>query len=264
MKISIITICFNNEEDIRPTIESVISQTYANIEYIVVDGGSSDGTLDIVNEYFGLIDRITSEPDDGMYDAINKGIRVATGDIVGLIHAGDRLFDENVVSRIADHFVSHDIDAMYGHSILVNSDDKPVRVNKSPIFRKSLFKAGWMPSHQSIYIRKELLDKLGYYRLDFGGSGDYEFVLRYFYFNDLNIKRLDSFIIRFSMGGRSTSNYRKRLWKSQKTHIQAWRLNGAEPPFYFVPFKLLRKVKQFYLAAQFRLSNKIVINERQT
>src|SRR5699024_3761894 len=121
-----------------------------------------------------------------------------------------------------------------------------------------------MASHHSSYIRKELLDKLGYYRLDFGGSGDYEFVLRYFYFNDLNIKRLDSFIIRFSMGGRSTSNYRKRLWKSQKTHIQAWRLNGAEPPFYFVPFKLLRKVKQFYLAAQFRLSNKIVINERQT
>lgn len=260
LKISIITICYNNEEDIRATIESVNGQTYHNIEYIVVDGQSSDGTLRIVKEYTSYIERIVSEPDEGMYDAINKGMRLATGDVVGLIHAGDRLFDEQVISRIAEHFISNDIDAMYGHSVLVNQEDEPVRVNKSPEFRKSLFKAGWMPSHQSVYIKKEVIERLGYYRTDLGGSGDYEFVLRYFYFNDLKVKRLDAYILRFAMGGRSTSNYRKTLWESQKRQIEAWRLQGSEPPFYFVPFKLLRKIKQFYLASRYKLFGERIVN----
>lgn len=260
LKISVITICFNNEQDIRNTIESVIHQTYDEIEYIVVDGKSTDHTMSIVQDYSAHIDIIISEPDNGMYDAINKGIKLASGDVVGLIHAGDRLFDDQVISRIAGHFISNDIDAMYGHSVLVNQEDEPVRVNKSPQFRKSLFKAGWMPSHQSVYIKKEVIERLGDYRIDLGGSGDYEFVLRYFYFNNLKVKRLDAYILRFAMGGRSTSNYSKTLWASQKKHIEAWRLQGSEPPFYFVPFKLLRKIKQFYLAAQFKLFRERIVN----
>lgn len=260
LKISLITICYNNETDIRSTIESVIAQNHNNIEYIVVDGNSSDNTMGIVNEYSNYIDRIVSEPDKGRYDAINKGIKSATGDVFGLIHAGDRLFDEQVIAKIAQHFIGNDIEAMYGHSVLVNKDDELVRINKSPAFTKSLFEAGWMPSHQSMYLKRNIVEKLGYYRTDFGGSGDYEFVLRYFYFNDLKIKRLDRFILRFTMGGRSTSNYRKRLWKSQKKHIKAWRLLGGTPPFYFIPFKLLRKIKQFYLAGRYRLFNKKIKN----
>lgn len=260
IKISIITICFNNEDDIRSTIETVIGQTYNNIEYIVIDGKSNDNTMAIIKEYSSNIHKMISEPDRGMYDAINKGLKLATGDVVGLIHAGDRLFDRQVIERIASHFSSEDIDAMYGHSVLVNEEDVPVRVNKSPEFRRSLFKAGWMPSHQSVYIKKELIDQLGYYRTDLGGSGDYEFVLRYFYFNELKIKRLDAFILRFAMGGRSTSNYRKTLWASQKKHVYAWRLQGGEPPLYFIPFKLLRKIKQFYLAAWYKVFGKNIIN----
>src|SRR5690625_1165873 len=160
IKISIITICYNNEEDIRPTIDSVVNQTYDNIEYIIVDGKSTDNTMGIVDEYSGYIYAIISESDEGMYDAINKGIKVATGDVVGLLHAGDRLYDEQVISSIADHFLSNDIEAMYGHSILVNQDDTPVRVNKSPEFNKSLFKFGWMPSHQSVYLKKDIFDYL--------------------------------------------------------------------------------------------------------
>ncbi|WP_142713036.1 glycosyltransferase family 2 protein [Fodinibius sediminis] len=259
-KVSLITICYNNENDIRDTLESVITQTYDDIEYIIVDGQSSDNTLGIIGEYGSHIDKIISEPDKGMYDAINKGIKSATGDIVGLIHAGDRLFDERVIARIAVHFVTNKIDGMYGHSVLVNQKDEPVRVNRSPEFRKSLFKAGWMPSHQSIYLKREVIEQLGYYRTDLGGSGDYEFVLRYFYFNDLKIKRLDSYILRFSMGGRSTSNYKKTLWKSQQRQIKAWKLQGVKPPFYFVPFKLLRKIKQFYLAAWYKFSNERILN----
>jgi len=259
IKISVITICFNNENDVRKTIESVVDQKYDSVEYIVVDGKSTDSTLSIVHEYSDQIDQIISEPDEGMYDAINKGIRLATGDVVGLIHAGDRLFDADVLSKIADHFESNDIDAMYGHSILVDQNDKPFRVNKSPEFKNSLMKRGWMPSHQSVYIRRNIIEKLGYYRVDLGGSADYEFVLRYFHFGDLNIKRLDSFIVRFSIGGRSTTNYRSTLWLSQKRHVKAWYLNGGKPPFYFIPLKLGRKGKQFYLAAVYRLKN--LINE---
>ena len=191
-----------------------------------------------------------------MYDAINKGIKAATGDIVGLIHAGDRLYDNFVIDKIAGHFIQHDIDAMYGHSFLVNGKDIPVRINKSPEFRKTLFEIGWMPSHQSVYIKREVFDKLGYYRLDLGGSADYEFVLRYFYFGNLKIKRLDDYIVRFSIGGVSTSNYRKTLLLSQKRHIQGWHLNGAKPPIYFVPLKLARKLLQFGLAFIYRINKK--------
>ncbi len=254
LKISVITICHNNENDIRKTIESVVAQSYNNIEYIIVDGASTDNTLNIIRQFGEEIDKIISEPDRGIYDAINKGIRAASGDVIGLIHAGDRLFDGDVIRKISEHFEKNEIDAMYGHSILVNEEDVPFRVNKSPEFRKSLFKAGWMPSHQSVYIKKEVIDKLGLYRLDFGGSADYEFVLRYFYVNNLKIKKLDEYVLRFSIGGRSTTQYRKRLVKSQVRHIHAWNLHGLNPPFYFIPLKLGRKIKQFYLAYYYRIA----------
>jgi len=257
MKISIITICFNNESDIRQTIESVLSQEYDNIEYIVIDGKSTDKTLEIVHKYEDKIDKIVSEKDRNLYDAINKGIRLSTGDVVGLIHAGDRLFDNKIVDKIASHFSRNDIDAMYGNSILVNSNDKPVRVNKSPDFDKSLFKIGWMPSHQSVYIKRVCLDLNKLYRLDIGGSADYEFVLRYFYFGNMKVKKLDEFVLRFAIGGRSTKirNYLK-LFKVQKVHVKCWKLNGKTPPFYMVPLKLLRKINQFAIAFYYNITGK--------
>jgi glycosyltransferase len=209
--------------------------------------------MNIVREYSDDITTIISEPDEGMYDAINKGIRNSTGDVVGLIHAGDRLFDDNVVTKIVDHFLKNDIDAMYGHSILVDASDRPFRVNKSPAYKKNLMKRGWMPSHQSIYIHKEKLEELGLYRLDLGGSADYEFVLRYFYINNLKIKRLDECIVRFAIGGRSTSNYSSTLLLSQKRHLKAWKLNGINPPFYLIPCKLFRKIPQFFRAFKLNL-----------
>ena len=255
LKISIITICFNNEKEIGKTIESVIHQTYKNIEYIIVDGASKDKSVEIIQEYESKISKFISEPDRNLYDAINKGLRMATGDVVGLIHAGDRLFDNEVVSKIAAHFRENDIDVMYGHSYLVDENDVPVRINRSPEYKRSLVKRGWMPSHQSIYVRRELLEKYGYYNIDLHPSADYEFFLRYFYFNHLKIKRLDEYIVRFAMGGMSTRNYLNNL-KSQKQQVRCWEINGESPPFYMVPLKLLRKVKQFSLAALYRISKK--------
>lgn len=255
-KISIITICLNNANSIRDTIESVINQSYPNIEYIVIDGGSTDGTAIILDTYKNKISRIVSEPDKGLYDAINKGLKLATGDIVGLIHAGDRLFDHFIIEKIAKHFFKYDIDLMYGHSLIVNSKDQPVRVNKSPEYKRSLVSFGWMPSHQSIYMKRCLLELYGYYNLELHPSSDYEFFLRYFYFNQLNIKRLDEFVLKFSMGGRSTRNYMNNL-KAQKQHIGCWLVNGRKPPFYLVPMKILRKVRQYVLATQYRIIDKL-------
>ena len=252
MKISIITICFNNSKDIRPTLESVVNQTYDNIEYIIVDGASKDNTLEIVNEYKSKISKIISEPDKGLYDAINKGIKAATGDIVGLIHAGDRLYDNNVITKIVEFYKNNpDVEMSYGHSKIVNAEDKVKRVNISPEFSPRLVKWGWMPSHQSIYAKREVFKKYGVYRLDLGGSADYEFVVRYFYKYRINItiRRIDEFIVKFSLGGQSTSNYRKKLSKKHKNTIKhCWYLNDMKPPIGIVYRQWLRKIKQYLLA----------------
>jgi glycosyltransferase len=246
MKISIITICFNNEKDIRPTIESVINQTYKNIEYIIVDGASKDTTLEIVYEYRDKISRIISEPDKGLYDAINKGIKAATGDIVGLIHAGDCLYDDNVINKIAKHFEDNDIDISYGHSKTINPQGKCVRINKTPEFNRISIKYGWMPSHQSIYVKRNLFSIYGYYNLALHPFSDYEFFIRYFYCNNLIIKRVDIFIIKFSIGGISTNNKIKSI-KFSKLLRKSWRYNGLKPPYFLITMKFLRKFRmKFY------------------
>jgi glycosyltransferase involved in cell wall biosynthesis len=249
MKISIITIALNNEKDIEQTILSVINQTYEDVEYIIVDGASKDNTMNIVNKYREHIAKQISESDINLYDAINKGIKMATGEIVGLIHAGDRLYDNNVLTKINRHFLENDIDISYGHSIIVNHLDIAKRINKSPEYKRSLVRWGWMPSHQSIYIRREIFEKFGFYRTDLGGAGDYELFIRYFYLNRFRIKRLDAFIVKFSLGGMSTKSYFAKL---QKKHIattkRCWEVNGYKPPLGIIYLKWIRKPQQFIRA----------------
>jgi glycosyltransferase len=247
MTISIITICFNNEADIRPTLESVVNQTYLGIEYIIVDGSSTDNTLAIVNEYNDKISKIISEPDKGLYDAINKGIRNATGDVVGLIHAGDRLYDNDVIAKIAKYFEKNEIDALYGHSKIVNNKNEVVRINKSPKFKKVLFKQGWFPSHQSFYAKRELFQKYGFYNLKYRIAADYELLLRLLYYNDVKVSLLDEYIILFSLGGTSTKSLHN-IYSLNKECFQAWKDNGYSMPLYIVSIKLLRKIPQFVKA----------------
>lgn len=251
MKISIITICFNNEKDIRATIESVLSQTHQNIEYIIKDGGSKDGTLSVVNEYKDRITKIISEPDKGLYDAINIGIKAATGDVVGLIHAGDCLHDNRVIEDIARFFEKNDVDVMYGHSRIVDSNGKAKRLNISPRFSKGLVKWGWMASHQSIYAKREVFEKYGYYTQNVGGSGDYEWFVNIFYkhADDLNIKLNDRYIVRFSLGGQSTVNVSSRVQKKNRGILkQCWINNGLTPPWALPYRKFYWTIRQFIMA----------------
>lgn len=255
IKISIVTICYNNEKDIRPTLESVVSQSYSNIEYIVVDGASKDSSLSIINEYKDKISILISEPDHGMYEALNKGFKRATGDVIGMIHAGDRLYDKDVIAKIAQFYEENDADITYGHSVIVDLNDVPRRINKSPEFKRTLIRHGWMPSHQSIYCRPIVFEKCGYYRNDLGGGGDYEWFIRAFYKygKEFKIRRIDKFIIRFALGGQSTKSYSSKLSKRHFDYVKkCWTLNKLQPPFFIVWWMFARKIRQFMQAKFYR------------
>lgn len=254
MKISIVTICFNNEKDIRATIESVINQTYGDIEYIVKDGGSKDGTMAIVNEYKDKISKIISSPDKGIYDGLNQGLQAATGDVVGMIHAGDRLYDNQVIEKIAKFYLENDVDMTYANSVLVNDKGKVVRVHKSPTFKPSLMHNGWMPPHESVYLKREVLEKYGYYALDLGGPADYEWCIRYFVKNAGNIKirLIDEFVEVFALGGTSSSGFAKNHKKRKFLYEECWRRNGYNPPKGVVYKKWITKIEQYFNALVYR------------
>ena len=251
MKISIVTICFNNENEIRETIESVVNQKYNDIEYIIIDGGSKDKTIDIIHEFSTSISRIVSEPDKGIYDAINKGIRFATGEYVGLIHAGDRLYDEHVIEKIALHFKNNPgLESLYGNALVENSRKKIIRIDKSPKYSKTLFKYGWFLPHESFYVKTSLFDKYGYYKLNYKIAADYELVLRFLYFNHVSAGLLDEYIYYFSAGGISNKNMNSII-EQNKECVAAWGDNNSSIPFYTIILKLLRKIF-LYGAAMYR------------
>lgn len=168
MKISIITATYNSEAHIADCVRSVNSQTYDNIEHIIIDGASKDNTLEIINCIPNRVTTIVSEPDKGIYDAMNKGIKAATGDIIGILNSDDFFTSDNIIETVVDNFKNSDIDALYGDVHFVNPDDisKSVRYYSSAIFKPLLFRFGFMPAHPSFYMKKECYEKHGLYALD--------------------------------------------------------------------------------------------------
>lgn len=244
MKVSIITTSFNRVNSIRNTIESVLHQDYDNIEYIVIDGASTDGTVDVINSYQDKIAVIVSEPDTGIYNAINKGIRLATGDIVGLMHSDDVFFADNVISSVVKAFKKNDADMVYGNGIFVNlKNNRIVRNWISGEFHPAKPVRGWLPLHTTVYVKKSLLDKHGLYDESYKIAADSEFLLRYMHELNLNIYYLNKYFVRMGMGGASTS-LSKTLpkWKEDKKLYIKHGLN----PYIALPRKILSKVKQFF------------------
>ena len=246
MKISIITICFNNQKEVQETIDSVLTQSFKNIEYILVDGGSTDGSLKIIHANFDKIDFIISEPDKGVYSAINKGLKIATGDVIGLLHAGDLFYDNNVLSLIEKAFRDSESDLVYGHSMVLSENrDKLIRKNISPTYNDNLMRRGWFPSHQSVYFKTSVFTQCGYYNEDYKIAGDYEFLLRVLCVFDLKASRIDAFIIKFYLGGISSKNIISLLESNYECY-KAWKVNNLKISFYTIPLKLIRKVYQFF------------------
>lgn len=208
MKVSIITICYNRVKTIEKAIQSVLSQDYEDIEYIIIDGKSKDGTQIIIEKYREQITNYISESDDGMYEAINKGLAIATGDIIGLIHSDDEFYDNNVISKIVQAFkVSNLIEGVYGDGIYI-SNDKNERIIRNRIggdFSIKKIKNGWLPLHTTLYIKTSTLKKYGLYNLNFKIASDTEFILRYLFKHKINVAYLNDYVVKMRMGGLSTS-----------------------------------------------------------
>lgn len=247
MKISIITTCFNRESTIRDCIESVLSQDYADIEYIVVDGASTDGSLSVINEYKDRISTIISEPDKGMYEAINKGIRVATGDVIGLLHSDDFLYATDTVSHIAAALERSRADFVYGDGLFVDSvdTDKVVRNWISGRYTKGKVRRGWLPLHPTCYIRREVMDQCGLYDESYRIAADSELLVRYLYGADLQVCYLPEYIVRMRMGGLSTDPQKmKQKWSED---LRLYRHHGFHA-YWALGCKIVSKIPQFISA----------------
>lgn len=208
MRISIITVCYNRKATIEKTIKSVLEQKYSNIEYIIIDGNSSDGTKEIIESYRDKISKYISEPDKGMYDAINKGLQLATGDVIGLMHSDDEFYDENAISKIAARFVFNPkTDGVYGDGIYVSNDteERLIRNRIGGAFSLQKVKSGWLPLHPTVYLKKSIIEKHGLYNLDFKIASDTEFLLRYLYKYRIKMDYINAYIVKMRMGGMSTN-----------------------------------------------------------
>lgn len=209
MKISILTVCWNASNTIEATIKSVQAQDYANIEYIIVDGNSKDGTVDILKKYSDVITKWISEPDKGLYDAMNKGIQMATGEYIGIVNADDTLADPMVISRIAKFLYTNKVNASIGDIVQHNEEGKIVRHYSAKNWTPDKLEIGFMPAHPAIFFKKELFDKFGYYALDFKIGADYELITRFFLKNRITWSYTGITTHRMLVGGVSSSG-----WKS--------------------------------------------------
>jgi glycosyltransferase involved in cell wall biosynthesis len=247
MKVSIITVAYNSETTIRDTIESVIHQTYANIEYIIIDGASTDNTMPIVEGYKDKIHTIISEPDKGLYDAMNKGIQYATGDVIGILNSDDYYENNEVIEKVVDTIKQSGADVCYADLNYVHpvNTAKVIRRWKSGRFQKSSFYYGWMPPHPTVFVKRQVYEKVGLFNVCFTSAADYEIILRIFFKNNFVIAYLPETIICMRTGGTSNASLKNRL-KANKEDRMAWKINGIKPYFFTLLLKPFRKIIQYF------------------
>ena len=246
-KISIITVSYNSQSTIKHTIDSVSSQTYKNKEYILIDGASKDWTLDILDFKKDEIDNFVSEPDCGIYDAMNKGIKAATGDIIGILNSDDFYYNQDVLSKVAKVFEETNCDCLYGDLIFVNKGDisKIVRYWKSGKFEKNIMKKGWMLPHPTFFVKKKIYQKYGLYNTSLKRAADYEMILRLLHKEKINIEYIPEILIKMRVGGESNASIWNRLKGNNEDNI-AWNLNGLKKPHFIRFIKPFRKISQFF------------------
>jgi glycosyltransferase len=246
MKISIVTPTYNSEKTVADTLQSVCGQTHKDLEHIIIDGASCDTTTKIAEGF--KVERIISEPDRGIYDAMNKGIALARGEIVGILNSDDFYKDETVLSKIADVFKDESIDVVYGDILIVdpNNTDKVWRYWKSGKSAFHKMRRGWIPPHPAFFVRRHVYEKYGNFRLDFPISADYEFMLRLLYKERIKAAYIPEVITVMRGGGNSTKNLRQYI-KGWKELRQAWKVNDLEVPLAFSLFRPLLKLKQYIM-----------------
>ncbi|GGK10634.1 glycosyltransferase family 2 protein [Pseudomonas matsuisoli] len=248
LKISIITVCYNSAETVRDTIESVLAQTYSNVEYIVIDGASKDSTMDVVRSYESRIATVVSETDSGIYDAMNKGIHAATGDFIGILNSDDIFAHERVLEDLANFLqLNPDVDATYADLVFVQRDatDKLTRRYSSKGFAPWKIRFGFMVPHPTFYARRELFERFGLYKLGYRVSADFELMARFFQAG-IKAKRHPQVMVKMREGGISTTGFWWRIHQNMEI-VRACRSNGLYTNLCFiamkVPFKLASYLK---------------------
>lgn len=225
MRISVVTVCFNSKSTIEQTLVSVAAQTHPDVEHIVIDGGSTDGTLAVLDRYRSGLAQLVSEPDRGLYDAMNKGWARATGEVVGFLNADDRFASSDVLAAIARAFEESSRDAVYGDLELVDGAGNVVRVWRSGPFRRFKYHLGWMTPHPATYVKKKLFEQYGGFALGLSISADYELMLRFFFRHRASVQYLPKNLVKMTAGGasnRSLSNIARANWQV----FRSWGMNG--------------------------------------
>lgn len=263
MKISIITATFNSAATVRDTLESILRQTHQDWELIIEDGLSKDETLSIVKEYEPKCQgrmRIFSEKDNGLYDAMNRGIARATGDVIGILNSDDFYYDENVLSEINNAMENQPIDCVYGNLMFVDADytDRTVRLWKGSQHEKGAFLRGWHPAHPTFYARRKCYEMLGSFNTKYAVSADFELMLRFIEVAGLRNRYINRYFVRMRMGGESTKSLRNII-RGNRSILEALRDNGFSPSPLFLVRRLLPKFLDV-VKRKVTLSNKSLIS----
>lgn len=247
MKISVITACYNSSETIGDTLRSVTEQDYADIEYIVVDGASSDDTLKKIEPFRGKIAKLVSEKDKGIYDALNKGIALASGEVIAILHADDVYANASVLSQVMQVFAEKKCGAVYGDLQYVDRSDmnKVVRNWKSGNYSPGIFRKGWMPPHPAFFLRREYYTRYGNFDTSFRTAADYELMLRMLEKNKVSVSYLPQLLVKMRVGGVSNVSLKNRI-KANREDRRAWKVNGLKPGLFTLIRKPLSKIIQYF------------------
>ncbi|SDL60575.1 Glycosyltransferase involved in cell wall bisynthesis [Catalinimonas alkaloidigena] len=246
MKVSIITVVYNGASTIRQTLESVLSQRGVDLEYILIDGASTDGTTEILQSYRHRIDTLVSEPDGGLYDAMNKGLALATGEYIGTLNADDFYPGEDILQNVVRKLEATGADSLYGDLKYVDQENtaKVVRNWQAGLFRHDSFLYGWMPPHPTFFARKQVYERWGGFRTELRTAADYELMLRLLYKHRISTCYLPQTLVHMRTGGVSNQTVTAR-WRANREDRRAWDMNALRPRPYTLLLKPLRKVVQF-------------------
>jgi glycosyltransferase involved in cell wall biosynthesis len=247
VKVSVITVCYNSEKHIACAIESVINQTYNNIEYIIIDGGSKDNTINIVKSYGSKISKFISEPDNGIYDAMNKGLMMATGDFLAILNSDDFYINNRVIEIVVNELTKQQTDSIYADLIYVDEHDsnKQVRYWKSNPFVNGSFFKGWHPAHPTFIVKNEIYEKFGYFNLNFRLAADFELMLRFLEKNQISTCYLPEAIIKMRLGG-TTNKSVKNIINQNIECYHAFNENGLNASIFYSLYRIVPKILQYF------------------
>ena len=246
LKVSIITVVRNNKETVKNAIDSVLGQTYKNIEHIVVDGASTDGTVEIVRSYGDKISQFISEPDSGLYSAMNKGISLATGDVIGILNSDDFYIDDKVIQRVVKEFEEKNVDSVYADLVYVEPKNlnKTVRYYDSSKFNPSKFSYGWMPAHPTFFVKKDTYEKHGVFRTDLKIAADFDILIRFLLTHKISYSYMQEVLVKMRVGGVSTSF--NSIWIISIEQLQVCRDNGMDTNIFKILLKYPSKILGYF------------------